>query len=315
MALSDSSRLAFVNRATLSTLLFTLMVSPAFADLILVESAGEAGTSLQFFGAGLPDVADIESFGPFGGVAIAEVGQNRAVQTGSGLNAVSAFAQLSDIPSFVSHAGTAIDWTIEKTGPGFEDLVFEYTINGGEVRLFDPAGSFAGLRATVAASIFTLAPDVAGFLWEWGVTLRGESPGVVVASVHGFASIFPLDDPLGLGIPTISAVTISGPEAFVSIAPFTATVNLGPMSQSSVATITYSMYGEVAGPAFNLTGGKATVGDPFNLQGSPGSSLSFNGQTPAVPEPSTLALTGLGLLFLARRTRRRAGRRDLRSGE
>ena len=303
MASFAASRLALAG-GVLFAILCTVPASPASADPVLVGSAGSARVRLDFFGTGLPSRIEEETFGPFGGAAVAEVGRNRAVQTGSGINAVNVEARLSDIPEFLFRADTDIDWDIENTGADARDLTFDYTINGGQLRLFDPTGSFHELESTVGVSIFTLAPDFSGFLWEWGVTLRGVSPGVVETEVHGFATIFPFDDPLGLGSPTVSAVSVSATEAVVSIAPFTATVHLGEMGPGSVARISYSMFGQVSGPSLRDAGASATVGDPFDLSGTPGSVLSFNGGA-AVPEPSIVVLTGLGVAALLRRMRPR----------
>ena len=255
--------------------------------------------STELFGTGLPGLTDEELFGPFGGIAVAEIGRNRAVQVGSGLNAVNVQARLSDIDAFRFEARTEIDWTVENDSAQPEDLIFQFTINGGELRLFDQSGSFfgPGLLATVGVSIFTLGADVSGFLWWWNVRLLATNRGVVVAEEDIFA------DPLGLGSPALSAVTVSNSEAVVSIAPFTATVNLGPIVKSQLpVTIEYDMSAAVSGSALNLAGGQATIGDPFNLQGNPGSVLAINGQPPGtVPEPSALALTGLVLITLLRR--------------
>lgn len=303
MASFAASRLALAAGALLP-LLCTVPAPPASADPVLIGSSGSARVTLDFFGAGLPSRTDEETFGPSGGAAVAEVGRNRAVQTGTGINAVNVEARLSDVPEFLFRADTDIAWNIENTGPDLRDLTFDYTINGGRLRLFDPTGSFHELESTVAVSIFTIAPDFGGFLWEWGVTLRGTAPGVVATQVHGFATIFPFDDPLGLGSPTVSAVSVSATEAVVSIAPFTATVHLGEMEPGARASIIYSMFGQVSGPSLRDAGASATVGDPFNLAGTPGSVLSFNGAA-AVPEPSVVVLTGLGVAALVRRMRSR----------
>jgi len=63
--------------------------------------------------------------------------------------------------------------------------------------------------------------------------------------------------------------------------------------------------GEGAGrSSLQPAGASATIGDPFNLSGTPGSVLSFNGAA-AVPEPSVVVLTGLGVAAPSRRMRSR----------
>lgn len=270
------------------------------AGLTLYQVEGSAEASADFFGTSFPSSSDSALFGPFGGVAIAEVGQTRAVQTGYGFNAVSATGVFGDIPAFALRAETSIDQNVRNDGPSSVDLAFHYTINGGELRLFSP-GSFEGLVATVAVSIFVISPGFSGFLWDWGVTLRGSGSGVT-SEVHGFSPIFPLNDPLALGIPPISSVSVGGGEAVLSIAPFNADIDLGTLGVGSTALVTYSMYADVSGPGFNATGAKASLGDPFDFTNNPGSEISIPGAAldgVAVPEPGAWMMIGAGLAGLA----------------
>ena len=278
------------------------LVQPVAAALTLTEVNGSATASVMFFGAGLSSASDSESFGPFGGAAVAELGRTRAVQTGSGLNAVNAEGRFGDIPEFALRAETQIDQLVRNTGAASEALAFQYVINGGELRLLSPSGSFDGLAATVGVSIFVIAPSFGGFLWEWGATLRGEA-GSVVAESHGFAPIFDFDDPLSLGMPGLSAVRVAGGEAVLSIAPFTGLADLGIMERGSVSLITYDMYARVSGPGLSNTGGEASLGDPFDLSGSPGSAISIPGALP-VSEADSWKLLLAGLAFLLARARR-----------
>lgn len=270
---------------------------PAYAALELRQSSGSATASVDFFGTSLPSATDTESFGPFGGVATAEVGRTRAVQTGSGLNAVNAEGRLSDIPGFALRAETRIDQRVVNSGSTAEAVAFQYLINGGELRLFSPSGSFDGLEATVGVSIFTLgASDFSGSLWRWGVTLYG-SEGSLEAQVHGFDRILDFDDPLGLGMPGLSAITVASGEAVLSIASFTALAELGDLGPGASALFAYDMYSSVSGPGLNATGGVANVGDPFNFAADPGSVISIPGALP-VPEPHAWVLLLLGLAAL-----------------
>ena len=285
--------------------------SSAYA-LTLTRSEGSATATADFFGTSFPPSAAQETFGPFGGVAVAEVtafGQTRAAQTGSGLNAVTTRGRLGDIPNFSFRAQTDIDQQVRNEGTAGDNVVFDYLINGGELRLFDPIGSFNGLEATVAVSIFAISPGASGFLWDWGVTLHKVN-GVLTASVHGFAPIFDFLDPLGLGQPAVSAITVEDGEAVVSIAPFTASIDLGELAPTGTALVSYTMFAALSGPGLNATGGEATLGDPFNLAGDPGSVISFrglDGDTPAVPEPPVAPLAAFvlaALLAIGRKTRR-----------
>ena len=284
---------------------------PVGAALMLTEVSGSATASASFFRTSFPpSVSDTAVFGPFGGAAVAEVGRTRAVQTGSGLNAVNAEGVFDDVPEFAVRAETEIDQRVGNPGASSEALAFQYVINGGELRLFNPSGSFDDLEATVKISIFVIAPDFSGFLWEWGATLRG-SGGSAVAEFHGFAAIFDFADPLGLGMPVLSAVTVAGSEAVLSIAPFTGFADLGVITPRSGSVITYSMYASVSGPALNGGGGEASLGDPFDFTGNPGSTISIPGAV-LVPEPESWTVVLFGLAALLAHARRRRTRHALR---
>jgi hypothetical protein len=280
-----------------------LIPDAAHAELTISRNEGRAKVTFDTFGTGFPGASDEETFGPFGGVAVAELGafgQLRAAQTGSGLNAVTALSRPSDIPSFAVRAETQFDVTVDTT-ESRERVVFDFLVNGGELRLFDPRGSFRGLSASVGVTIFTIgASDVSGFLWGWTTTLR-DNGGVLASEVTIFA------DPLGLGQPALSAITVSGGEALVSIAPFSASVDLGEILRGLGADLIYEMSATVSGPGLNLTGGEATLGDPLNLGGDPGSVISFRAGGPGgqVPGPPALILVVLGALAGVAVARRR----------
>lgn len=85
---------------------------------------------------------------------------------------------------------------------------------------------------------------------------------------------------------------------------------LGSVSASLVDTTTNTLVFETSSPGFFSDSGFLTAGDRYRLileaeavqVGSSGWDFSFS----VVPEPSTLSLTGLGLLVVARRRWRRA---------
>lgn len=79
---------------------------------------------------------------------------------------------------------------------------------------------------------------------------------------------------------------------------YTATIPLGVLSTTDV--VEYIMQARVSGPGTE-TGGRAIIGDPFDLAGG-GSSIKFAAQ---VPEPSSYCMLAVGLMMLAGLARRR----------
>jgi hypothetical protein len=293
-------------------LLLALAARPATAQFTITANSGRAYADAQGSASWFPAQRDERFYGPNGGAAVGELdlrgfGHLRGVQLDYGLNAVRVDASPGDLTSFSFGAGTSIDVTVENAGPVTADpLIFEYTISAGQLRLRSFAGSFDGFIASVSVSIFTIAPGHSGFLWAWTQSLRGQ--GGAVSTSTDF-----LLDPLGFGTPSMSAITFAADEAFVDIASFHRSADLGRLARGSSAFITYDMDAAVAGPGFG-GGGVAALGDPFDVTGRPGSTLLIQGApigavVSAVPEPATSLLVGLGLAALgasgAGRRRRR----------
>lgn len=74
--------------------------------------------------------------------------------------------------------------------------------------------------------------------------------------------------------------------------PYITTIPLGVLATTDV--VEYVMQARVSGPGFE-TGGRATIGDPFDLAGG-ASSIGF---AAPVPEPSSFFMLGVGLMLLA----------------
>lgn len=243
-----------------------------------------------------------QSFGPSSGVAVAEAGRTRAVQTGSGINAVNAEGRLDDIVSFSLDATTDIEQIVTNTGNSTEDLSFHFLINGGELALFSPSGNFDLLRASVTVQIFGIGSHSgpSGFLWWWMATLEGDPFTDQVTLSSELVS-----DVLGLGAPAMSAIEIENGEASVGIAAFDAVMDLGTLGFAGSTDISYHMSASVSGPGLNRQGGRASLGDPFDLSGNPGSIISIPGASPvsAVPEPGSwsLLLIGAAILHVTKR--------------
>jgi hypothetical protein len=238
------------------------------------------------------------------------------VQTGSGINAVNAEGRLDDIRSFSLDATTDIEQIVTNTGNSTEDLSFHFLINGGELALFSPSGNFDLLRASVTVQIFGIGSHSgpSGFLWWWMATLEGDPfTGQVTLSSEL------VSDDLGLGAPAISAIEIENGEASVGIAAFPAVIDLGTLdSNNNSTTVSYHMSASVSGPGLNRQGGRASLGDPFDITGNPGSIISIPGASPvsAVPEPASWSLLLMGAaIFLGLPGRlRRTARSEITSG-
>jgi hypothetical protein len=273
---------------------------PAGAAFIITNNSGSAFAQTTY-PPPFTSQRNERFFGPNGGAAVGEVidpfSHQRAAQTDFGLNAVAVEARVGDASFFSHSAGTTLDVTVGNSGPLTSDpLIFEFHLNGGILALLS-GGSFDGLIASVSASIFTIAPGRSGFLWSWTLSLRGQG-GAINPSVDF------LLDPLGFGVPAITPVSIVGDEAGLTIAPFTLSADLGRLSPGGTAFVTYDMDANVSGPGFNGTGGRARLGDPLNLPGNPGGTISFVGVSlvpgpAAASEPAALSLGVLGLMLLA----------------
>jgi hypothetical protein len=237
----------------------------AGAQLTVVRNEGSAAAASDI--SGLPTLIDDHDFGPFGGAAVSEVarlGRARAAQTGWGLNAVTVFARLDDVSDFRFLALTELDVMVRNASATREPVIFTFTLNGGELRLFSGSRLFDGLLALVRVSIFInegLAAPLAYSLWTWQAEFRGDA-GVVTAHIDL------LHDPLGLGARAVSPLSVTGDEAVLSIAPFTGVADLGPLISGDYRTVTYRMRADLTGPGIDRSGARQRWATRSTCRGS-----------------------------------------------
>lgn len=211
----------------------------------------------------LTSVADAQSaLNPLGSASLdfARDGFGRAAQNRNGIGAVTVeavFANADPNNSVVAHTLWTDSATNNTTGP----VVYEFTylIAPAQLRLADYAGASAGSPG---------APDA-----SFDLVIR--SNGVVVFSssasmVGGFNGHSFTETGTSLNPVFVPGSSVFGYDFDSAVG----TINLGSFAPGQTVTVEYEMTASVVTAGFEL-GGRAAVGDPFDLSGTPGFTGTF----------------------------------------
>jgi hypothetical protein len=250
-------------------------ISPALAQSVLsnVEgiNAGVFASNPQG-----PSKTTVESGLTFPGTStldFAATGFGQATQRPDGVGAVAADA------IFVNgQTGNYIEartlWTesADNTSGAPADYVFDFSITPASLRIVD----FAGL------------PDASNNAVDVSFQITIRANGAVVfeagASVFGGNISHTLTETGTSLNPTFVAGSVFG----YDFAPYSDVLALGTVPNGGTITIEYEMVARVDTPGFEA-GGRAEIGDPFDLSGTPGLSGTLR---PAGPIPTQAASWG-----------------------
>jgi hypothetical protein len=194
-------------------------------------------------------------------------GFGRAVQRVDGVGAVRADAIFANgqTPNLVR---ATTQWSESVTNTTSDPIVyeFEYVITPPALRIADYAGlpDAADNAPEISFALEIRANGVV--LFEAGAVLRGGRNSHTLT--ESGTSLNPVVTPNPLpSFPTVFGYDFDGRADVLSLGTF------GP---GETVTVTYTMLAEVLTPGFEA-GGRAEVGDPFDLDGTPGFAGGFVG--------------------------------------
>jgi len=253
---------------------FLLFAAPVVAQTssssVVVDEDGVLSTDLQGPSAGAAESL-IETVGAFT-LDFGRAGIGSAKQRPDGIAAVLAdglFANGNPQNSIVS----STLWTDSATNTTAGPIVYEFDflITPPSLRI----GDFAGLEETDISR-----PDV-----SFDVEIRANGVPVFQASAHligGFVSHV-----LNETGTSLSPTFVGGGSVFgYDFQAYADVLNLGSFNPGETVTVEYEMTVSVDTPGFEA-GGRAQIGDPFDLDGTPGFTGTFIGGGVVATESSS----------------------------
>jgi hypothetical protein len=250
--------------------LLTLVAFTTAATAQTVSSTVEANLAgvITTDAQGPTNATDVQSFlspAGVGNLDFTRDGFGRAAQNRNGVGAVSVeavFANADPTNSIVSNTL----WTDSATNNSAVPVVYEfsYLIAPPELRLADFAGANAAMVGAPNASfdleirsngvvVFSATASLVGGFNGHSLTETGTSlnPQLTPNPLPPLTNIFGYDFDSAVG-----------------------TINLGTFNPGQTVTVEYEMTASVVSAGFEL-GGRAAVGDPFDLSGTPGFTGTF----------------------------------------
>jgi len=279
---------------------FSCLLTTAWADTITVTASAN-GTGSD----GVPDSAsDSSTTGTASARADIRDGFARSTISTSGAGAVTASGLFGGSPNSLGAVAT-YERVIMNTSGSAQDFFFDFTISPALLRIYDNAGvnEFSSQQNRMS---FAIDISFAGLsLFDAAATMRGGSKGHVLEETGtDLGGVFSIVTPT-------AARDRDWLEAQYRFGGFTGTLDLGTLAAGSSATLLYTMSATLS-TLTGETGGAASIGDPFDLSGTPGLSGEIRsepagGPSPdPIPEPGTLllCLAGLGAGVVWRRRAR-----------
>lgn len=221
-------------------------------------SASEVNSALTFFDASTIDFGR-EGFG-------------RASQRPDGVAAVVADAVFAN-GATGNYAEATTSWTQTATNSSgvAQDYVFDFLITPPSLRI----GDYAGLSELSANR-----PDV-----SFEVTILVDGIPAFSAEAHLIGGL--VSHVLNETGTSLSPTAVgSGSDFGYDFASYADILDLGSVPNGGSISVTYLMTVRVDTPGFE-TGGRANIGDPFDLSGSPGFTGSLMPASPVATEPTT----------------------------